>query len=436
MSIQPSKEWSLFQWLKHLESIHPSEIDMGLDRVREVYQRLNLSWSKQTVITVAGTNGKGTTCAMLEQACILQNKSVGVYSSPHISIYNERVRINQTLLNDYKHCQAFMAVEKARGDISLTYFEFGTLAALVLLNKPSIEIVLLEVGLGGRLDATNIVDPDIAVITSIGLDHQAFLGNTREAIAREKAGIIRANKPVIIGEIDPPASLQTIPLELNAEVSWAGKDFIYSVQDDSWHYSSKGLDVTTSLPSIPLPNAATALAVIEALQWQTNSAFIQTLIEKTKLHGRLQKIIPDFLNTHNVPFLLDVAHNPQAAQYLAKHLQMLGFQDTNDAKKPKLHAIFGAFKDKDIKGVLEPLAPLLHSLHCVTLEGERAADKADLAATAQSLTKTLDINTAESIDAAYKAILKTAHSEDLVLVFGSFFTVEALLAFLKVNAKH
>ena len=436
MSIQPSKDWSLSQWLKYLESIHPSEIDLGLDRVRQVYQRLNLSWSMQTVITVAGTNGKGTTCAMLEQASLLQNKSVGVYSSPHISEYNERVRINQTLLHDYKHCQAFMAVEKARGDTLLTYFEFGTLAALVLLNKPSIEIVLLEVGLGGRLDATNVVEPDIAVITSIGLDHQAFLGDTRDAIAREKAGIIRANKPVIIGEIDPPPSLQQIPQELNADARWAGKDFICSVLDDGWHYSSQGLDVTTSLPSIPLPNAATALAVLETLNWAINPVFIQTLVEKTTLSGRLQKITPDALNPNNVPFLLDVAHNPQAAEYLAKHLHLLGFTGSDNTSAAKLHAIFGAFKDKDIKGVLDPLIPLLSSLHCVTLPGERAADKAELAVVAQSISDTLDINTTESIDDAYQAVLKTAHSDDLVLVFGSFFTVEALLTFLKSNAEN
>jgi len=436
MHNQPNKDWSLSQWLQHLESIHPSEIDMGLDRVREVYHRLNLSWSRHTVITVAGTNGKGTTCAMLEQASILKNKSVGVYSSPHISKYNERVRINQTLLNDYKHCEAFMTVEKVRGDISLTYFEFGTLAALVLLNKPSIEIVLLEVGLGGRLDATNIVEPDIAVITSIGLDHQAFLGNSRDAIAREKAGIIRKDKPVIIGEIDPPLSLQNIARELNAEARWAGKDFMYSVLDHTWHYRSQGLDVTTSLPSIPLPNVATALAVIEELNWNINFVFCQTLVEKTTLSGRLQKMTPDVSNPNKVPFLLDVAHNPQAAEYLAKHLHVLGFTGTNDANTGKLHAIFGAFKDKDITGVLSPLIPLLTSLHCITLPGERAADKDELVATAKSLSKDLNINSGESIAAIYKAVLKTAHSDDLVLVFGSFYTVDALLTFLKFNVEN
>ncbi|MET1218058.1 MAG: bifunctional tetrahydrofolate synthase/dihydrofolate synthase [Glaciecola sp.] len=413
----PNTTWSLERWLAFLESIHTTEIDMGLARICQVYTRLNLDWSQQTVITVAGTNGKGTTCAMLERAATLYGQSVGVYCSPHIHLYNERVRVNHQILDDRAHCDAFHTVEQARGDISLTYFEFGTLAALVLLNRSNVDLVILEVGLGGRLDATNVVDPDVAVITSIGLDHQAFLGDTRELIAIEKAGIIRAGKPCVIGEIDPPTSLQTIPVELGATTKWAGRDFVHFVKNGQWCYRSSDFEVVTELPKIPMPNAATAIAVLQTLGWDMHTTLVQQLVAQTRLAGRLEIQTPTWRNPKQVPVMYDVAHNPQASEYLAKHLQAQTYRN--------IYAIFGAFKDKDLYGILQPIVPLCAAVYCITLEGPRAA-------TADSITDLCKVHFPQvkcvsetDVESAYIAVLNTAQADDLVLVFGSFFTVNA-----------
>ncbi len=240
----PSQK-SLSQWLSYLESIHPSAIDMGLDRVKEVANAMALSLSQSLVITVAGTNGKGTTCRLLEQAMLSQGKSVAVYSSPHLTDYRERVRYNGELPPADEFVNAFEFVESARKDtggkpITLTYFEFGTLAAMKMMQSWAVDVVILEVGLGGRLDATNIIDPNLAVITTIDLDHQDWLGNTREKIAREKAGIMRKNGNAVVGELFPPSSLYDVAKELQANVRWATQDFETVVASDYSEWSWKG----------------------------------------------------------------------------------------------------------------------------------------------------------------------------------------------------
>ncbi|MFS1704759.1 Mur ligase family protein, partial [Alteromonas sp. AMM-1] len=256
---------TLTQWLAYLESIHPTAIDMGLDRVKQVAATLNIHFNSRVVI-VGGTNGKGTTCALMEQALLRSGRTVGVYSSPHLLDYRERVRVQGELPDEAVFCTAFQQVEKARGSISLTYFEFGTLAAMLMLMQAELDVVILEVGLGGRLDATNIVETDCAVITSIGLDHQDWLGDTREKIATEKAGIIRQTGKVVIGEPQPPETLIDAVKQKQANALWQGKDFSISE-------TAQGLLLlhpdgrTIALPDtvIPANNVATAFATLHHL---------------------------------------------------------------------------------------------------------------------------------------------------------------------------
>jgi dihydrofolate synthase/folylpolyglutamate synthase len=413
---------SLDDWLAYLESIHPVGIDMGLGRVQQVYARMALDWSSATVITVAGTNGKGTTCAFIEQAAMLSKRSVGVYSSPHINIYNERVRINHALLDDAAHTAAFFAIQQARGDVSLTYFEFGTLAGLWLLNQQHLDVVILEVGLGGRLDAINIVDPDVAVITSIGLDHQAFLGDTRELIAIEKAGIMRAHKPVIIGEIDPPKTLVQAVNTHQAIAKWAGKDFRYQVQQQHFRYQSEQLSLTTTLPHIPRPNVATAIAVIEQLGWLLSPTQWQECVELTLLSGRLTVFTEHTLGPTAPTILLDAAHNPHAAEYLVKHIEIMQPQ--------RIFAICGVMKDKDIRGLLAPFVPIVTHWYPCDVSIERAAKASDIAL---CLSADLDVDSQQitAVDHPITGVIhaiKTANEQDLVVIFGSFFTLSDFFA--------
>jgi len=413
---------SLDDWLAYLESIHPVGIDMGLGRVQQVYTRMALDWSSATVITVAGTNGKGTTCAFIEQAAMLSKRSVGVYSSPHINIYNERVRINHALLDDAAHTAAFFAIQQARGDVSLTYFEFGTLAGLWLLNQQQLDVVILEVGLGGRLDAINIVDSDVAVITSIGLDHQAYLGDTRELIAIEKAGIMRAHKPVIIGEIDPPETLIQAVQTHQAIATWAGKDFSYQVQQQHFRYQSEQLSLSTTLPHIPLPNVATAIAVIEQLGWTLSPTQWQECVELTRLSGRLTVFTEHALGPTAPTILLDAAHNPHAAEYLVKHIEIMQPQ--------RIFAICGVMKDKDIRGLLAPFVPIVTHWYPCDVSIDRAAKASDIAL---CLSADLDVD-AQHITAVDHPItgvihaINTANEQDLVVIFGSFFTLSDFFA--------
>lgn len=413
---------SLAEWLTYLESIHPVGIDMGLDRVKTVYQRLALDWSEVTVITVAGTNGKGTTCAFIEAAAMQCGYHVGVYSSPHINIYNERVRINQQLLDDASHTQAFAAIEAARGDISLTYFEFGTLAGLWLLHQQKLAVAVLEVGLGGRLDAINVVDPDIAVITSIGLDHQAFLGDTRALIATEKAGIMRSGKPVIIGEANPPATLAAAVISHDAHALWVGQDFNYQVNAPHFHFHYGDKHITLPLPQIPFPNVATAMAVAHKLDWPLTASQWVFCATHTTLNGRLTVLTEHAFGDQAPVIMLDAAHNIQAAEYLAEHIQHLAPQ--------QVFAVCGIMQDKDWAGVCEPLASLVSHWYPSNVTIDRAAKGEDIAS---CLVNTLGISQSQVtvVETPYQGVqdaIKTATDQDLVLIFGSFFTLSDFYA--------
>ena len=404
--------WSLDQWLTYLEQVHPSSIELGLERVAEVLSRLQLELERRTIITVAGTNGKGTTCALIEQALIISNFSVAVFSSPHLLDYRERVRISGLILTEEAHCQAFLKVDQARGDISLTYFEFGTLAALILMADSNAKYLLLEVGLGGRLDSVNIVAPTIAVITSIDLDHQAWLGDTKELIALEKAGIFRANIPAVIGEPYPPTTLFDAVLDYQVKPVWQGSDFHFQTDDEGFHWQGvNSCYAHLPIPNIPAQNASTALQVVEILGLQLNNKQMAQAFAQTNLPGRRQVI-------QNKPtVMLDVAHNPHATNLLAF--------DIKNMKYNRVIAVVAMLADKDIDATLAPMLPVVSTWYCASLNIPRGAKSSTLvSAVLSSEQKVLEYT---AVEIAYKSALEEAKKDDLVIVFGSFYTVTDVL---------
>lgn len=430
----------LAEWLCYLENSHFKAIDLGLDRVKTVAHALDLLQPAPFVITVGGTNGKGTTCRLLETVLINAGYRVGVYSSPHLIRYNERVRIQNQEVEDIKHSASFAFIEQHK-TVSLTYFEFSTLSALHLFKQAELDVVILEVGLGGRLDATNIVDSDIAVITSIDIDHTDFLGDTREQIAFEKAGIFRVGKPVIIGETDVPESMLKQAEKLNCRLVRSGIDWQLEQQEKGWCWESKdknnGKVRLENLPvcQIPLVNAATALAVIEQLPFAVSEQVIRQSLRQVELTGRFQIVTGETLlalaekagkSIEELPqVIIDVGHNPHAARYLAERLEVL---------KPqvgKIIAVCGMLKDKDAGGVFMPLLPLIDQWYCVTLNGYRGQQGAELLAVltriAQQQHMDIQSSSADSVEAGVLNAVQRADNNDLLLVFGSFHTVGEFL---------
>lgn len=404
--------WSLDQWLIYLEQVHPSSIELGLERVAQVFRNLHLDLEQRIVITVAGTNGKGTTCALIEQALLIANCSVTVFSSPHLLDYRERVRISGLMLTEEIHCQAFMKVDQARGDTPLTYFEFGTLAALQLMVDSDAKYLLLEVGLGGRLDSVNVVAPSIAVITSIDLDHQDWLGDTKELIALEKAGIFRANIPAVIGEPNPPTTLVDATLDYQVKPVWQGSDFNFQIDDKGFHWQgvNSGYDFLP-IPNIPAQNASTALQVIEILGLQLDYKQMSQAFKQTNLPGRRQII------QTKPTVMLDVAHNPHATNLLAF--------DIKNMKYKRIIAVVAMLADKDIYATIDPMLSVVSKWYCANLDVPRGADSSTLAsAVLSSEQKVLEYG---SVEIAYKCALLEAKRDDLVIVFGSFYTVTGVL---------
>jgi dihydrofolate synthase/folylpolyglutamate synthase len=399
---------NLTEWLSYLENLHHIEIDLGLARIQKVASLLDISFDFAKVITVAGTNGKGTTCAFLENALLGEGESVAVYSSPHIERFNERLRINQQDIDDNSLIQAFEHIEKTRGDISLSYYEYTTLAAFLILMVKRPSIILLEVGLGGRLDATNIIDCDVAVITTIDLDHQSFLGNDRETIAIEKAGIIRANGHVVVGDIDPPKSLLAHIDKLDANLLCRHQDFSVSRSKDRWQWRLAEQTVTDlHLPYIPMDNVATALSVLALLNVPVDRTKINQLIDITRVAGRAE-----LFNQH-CDVILDVGHNPQAARYLASQLSHMQYR--------KIHAVVGMLVDKDISNVMKPLVQHIDNWYLGTLSVPRAASANEIAEKLSNFTN--EFICFDNVTQAFNIASEKAKAGDLVLVFGSFFTV-------------
>jgi len=429
----------LAQWLSYLENSHFKAIDLGLDRIKSVAQSLHLLTPAPFVITVGGTNGKGTTCRLLETILLNVGYRVGVYSSPHLLHYNERVRIQDQELPDEAHTASFAFIEQHKTE-SLTYFEFSTLAALHLFKQAKLDVVILEVGLGGRLDATNIVDNDVAVITSIDIDHVDFLGVDREQIGFEKAGIFRAHKPAIIGEPNIPQRLLEHAKSLGCQISCRDQDWHFRLQAEHWDwYGQKGRLENLPLCQIPLANAATALATLEQLPFQISEQVIRQSLQEVELVGRFQILKSDILFSladrcakalADFPqIIIDVGHNPHAAHYLAEKLTALKAKITG-----KIVAVCGILKDKDAQGVLSPLLPVIDEWHCVTLEGYRGQSGQALFVTLQQIAQgqshQLHANTASSVALGVKQALATTTAHDVILVFGSFHTVGEFLQLL------
>lgn len=401
----PQATSPLVTWLHYLEHLHAQAIDLGLERVKQVAEHLQLLQPAATIFTVAGTNGKGTTCCTLESILLAAGLRVGVYSSPHLVRYTERVRIQGKELPEALHTQAFADIEAGRGAVSLTYFEFGTLSALQLFKQANLDVVILEVGLGGRLDATNIVDADVSVVTSIAIDHTDWLGNDRESIGREKAGIFRQGRPAVVGEPDMPGTIADVAAEKGAQLRRRGRDWEYSMQRETWSWQDKQRELSRlPLPNVPLANAATALAALHYSSLNVSEEAIRHGLQHAALPGRFQTV------QASPRLILDVAHNPHAAAYLANRLAEL-------PKTGKVRAVVGMLSDKDIAGTLAHLTPLVDAWYCAPLEGPRGATAQQIA---EHLTRSQSFS---DVVAAWKQAMSEATEQDIVIVCGSFHTV-------------
>ena len=413
---------TLQDWLEFCERLHPVTIDMGLERVREVADRLELRFACP-VITVAGTNGKGSTCAMLEAILLQAGYRTGVYTSPHLVHFEERCRLSGQSASGEALAEAFAAVDAARGEVSLTYFEFSTLAILWLMSRAPLDAVILEVGLGGRLDAVNMVDADCAVITSIDLDHMAILGNDRETIGREKAGIMRAGRPVVVSDPMPPQSVVDQAQAVGADLWRFGRDFNFSGDKQQWSWAGRGRRYSgMAYPALrganQLVNASGVLAALETLRARipVTAQAVRNGLAMVELPGRFQ-IVPG-----EPVLVLDVAHNPHSVAALAENLDAMGFY-------PTTHAVFGAMADKDLAPMLQRVNPLIDRWYFTDLPLPRAASAQALAQAWQAQNTRKDVSSSTHADpmAALRSAIAAADPADRIVVFGSFYTVGGVL---------
>ena len=423
---------TLADWLAYIERQHPNAIEMGLDRVRAVAARMGLGTPASRVITVAGTNGKGSTVAFIESIARAAVLRVGAYTSPHLLAYNERVRIEGHDVDDDVLVDAFAEVERARGDTPLTYFEFGTLAALHVFEHARLDLAVLEVGLGGRLDATNLVDADVAVVTTVDLDHQDWLGDDREAIGAEKVGIARAWKPLVLGDDDPPASVLRHAYAIGASAIRAGSDFFFehvNAEDnpgriEGWRWRELDYALDLPLPVLAAPvqlrNAAIAIAALRALDIDIADEALARGVADARVPGRLQRFERD-----GVEIRVDVGHNPQAARELATWLR-------SQPVSGRTHAVYAALADKDVRAVVSALEGdvdhwWLAGTPDAGARGQSAAMLAEKLADSAAGEGRRSPNPVVALETA----LRAADAGDRILVFGSFHAVEAALRALQ-----
>jgi dihydrofolate synthase/folylpolyglutamate synthase len=411
---------NLHDWLRYIESTHPTSIDLTLDRIKTVVERLHLNFSFP-IITVGGTNGKGSTCAMLESIYKAAGYKVGCYTSPHFLHFNERIKVNAIPVSDEIICEAFSKIEAARKDISLTYFEYGTIAAMIIFANADLDVAILEVGLGGRLDAVNVFDSDCAIVTTIDLDHMDYLGHTREAIGFEKAGIFRSHKTAICGDFNPPKSLIQHCESIHADLKVIGKDFAYEVHHNSFDF----LIDTSFVLNLPLPklqgdfqlaNATSALMSVKVMEEKlplTTEAIKQGLVS-TLLPGRFHEV------RFNPSLVMDVAHNPQAATSLSLNLK-------KHAVKGKTIAVFSILKDKDIYSVTKALRGDINQWCIAEIQNERAASIDIIKKAIQQADSSAHIVSFKNIQEAYDFALKEVTINDRIIVFGSFYTVADIM---------
>lgn len=415
---------SLPEWLAWQEKLHFTEIDPGLERIGKVWKRMYSDTSLPfKVVTIAGTNGKGSSVALLSSILSASGYRTACYTSPHLLRYNERIVVDGKTATDQQICEAFDRIDRARGDISLSYFEFATLAAMDIFRRSDIDIAVLEVGMGGRLDAVNLFDADIALITPIGLDHTVWLGDTRELIGIEKAGIMRASRPVVCSEDSPPVTVLEIASKLEAPAYVAGRDFSAKLNGDVWQWQNDHL----KLSNLPLPallgiyqiqNSAAVLQVISLLKEtgmdQITEATIHHGLQHVSLAGRFQMV------EGPVTHIFDVTHNQQGAENLAKLLTQIPCSG-------KTHAVVAMLRDKDSGAVFNALLPVIDSWFVGGLEGSRGQSGQDLANVLLGKIDNDRVWVEEYVEEAYNRALSQALEGDRILIFGSFHTVEAVM---------
>jgi len=410
---------SVADWLTYLEALHPRTIELGLERVNAVKTALQLTPSFP-VILVGGTNGKGSACAYLEAMLAAAGYRVGLYTSPHLLRYNERVRIDNREVDDTALCTAFAAVEAARGPVSLSYFEFGTLAAVWLFARAEIDVAVLEVGLGGRLDAVNVFDPECSIVTSVDIDHTEYLGDTREKIGFEKAGIFRAGRLAICGDEQPPQSLLQHAAHIGADLRVIGETFSVQCEPNGWHY--RGRHEYWNLPNPAMTgryqfnNAACSIAALETLgeRLPVTEVAIRQGLQTARAAGRFQ-VLPG-----QPEVVLDVAHNPHAAAALAANLKARSSQG-------KTLALMAMLADKDIDGVVQAMQPEIDEWLLASLDGPRGATAQVLHAALRKAGASAPVICSDSVDEGWRLACERARENDRICVFGSFYTVARVL---------
>ena len=414
---------SLEHWLSYIETLNPEEIELGLDRIRPVYEKLINSPLAEKIILVGGTNGKGSTVEYLSELLRDKNKRVGTYTSPHLFSFNERIRINGKECSDSSILNSFMTVERARESIPLTYFEFSTLAAIQIFSESELDVVILEVGLGGRLDAVNVVEPDISILTNVELDHQDWLGNNREVIGKEKADIFREGKPAVLAQKNLPKSVFQEAIRKEAVLYTLNTDFGYEIDEiaDNWSYffskDDKNLTISKiNLTNLSVESASAALTTFILLGEEFNED-LKRVIEKTNLKGRCELI--------KNKFLLDVSHNPAAVQNL-KHFIRRNFKTRN-----RIVAVFGAMSDKDVLGMVEPIKKIVSRWYVTSPEIGRAMKTSKLTSLLRESTDSEIIEVDRVKDAVHRAF-KDSSEETLILVLGSFYTVSEAVPVIEV----
>jgi len=430
----------LNDWLLWQETLHPKKIDPGLERSGEVLLRMGLKPPMYTVITVGGTNGKGSSVAMLEAILLAAGYRAGAYSSPHLLRYNERIRVNGIEATDDELCTAFARIDEARGEISLSYFEFGTLAAFDIFHRAELDVAILEVGMGGRLDVVNLFDADAALVTTVGLDHMEWLGPDRESIAAEKARIFRPGHPAIYGESDPPQSLVAYAKEIAAPLYCFKHDFGYETQGQGWSWWGAG----RCIEALPLPrlqgdfqlqNAAAVLMTLETLATHRDM-LVSREAGRRERPARLPVSGHDIkqgLSTVNLPGrfqvstgadmvtrIFDVAHNPHAAAALARTLRA-------QSCAGRTLAVFSMLADKDIAGVVREMRDVVDGWYVASLAVERGSSAAGLAQHVRDVIPEAEVYSHETVEQAYQAVLLAAGAQDRIVVFGSFYTVAEAL---------
>ncbi len=423
---------NLSQWLEKIQALHPNEIDLGLQRVRAVAARLGLTRPAPLVITVAGTNGKGSTVAMLEAILSAAGYRAGTYTSPHLLVFNERIRILGRMASDEALCDCFALIEACRGDISLTYFEFSTLAGLMLMERAGLDVAVLEVGLGGRLDAVNMVDADLTIVTSIGLDHQDWLGDNREDIGREKAGIFRSGVPAVSGDCDTPESIVMEAARLGAPLYRQGADFGFTAHAAGWDWWGKdksGARITLldlPRPALDLINAATVVQALTLQSLPVSRSAIAAGLESVSLAGRFQTLSDP---RHGVAVRVDVAHNPHAAVLLADKLAALR---ASGELRGRVLAVLAMMADKDQPGFYGVLESAVDIWYIAAFAQPRCLAARILHERLHDL-GALVCGPYDTVAAAYNEACAQAGPDDLVLVTGSFGTVADVLQYIAGN---